>query len=168
MGTKRAITLQVPAIAASERQSGGGHLANFTEFQQRIARLGIGDAVLLRPLAYFGLAFWDWGVISGPELRERERRIHEVLFPSIAFDATDHCPPDNEAGRKRWRNAKCDVLAMWCHIHYGGDIFVTRDRDFLKHSARSRLEQMGANKIATPEDTLAIVKTESQLDERPV
>jgi len=46
---------------------------------------------------------------------------------------------------------------MWCHIHYGSDIFVTRDQDFLKHSIKSRLEALGAKKIATPEDALGLI-----------
>jgi hypothetical protein len=57
-----------------------------------------------------------------------------------------------------WRNHKCDVLAMWCHIHYGGDVFVTTDRNFMKASKQQRLEALGAREIQTPCGALSLVR----------
>jgi len=148
------VRLRVPAMAASERQRGGGQLANFGLFRDRVSRLGLQEAELLRPIAYSNLCYADWCVASGPALEELERAIHGILFPTIAFDAALHCPPSDSEGRSKWRNAKCDVQSMWCHIHYGGDIYVTRDANFLKCSKKPRLEALGARVIATPEDAL--------------
>jgi hypothetical protein len=105
-------------------------------------------------MAYTDLCYLDWCVISGPPLEAEEREIHEILFPSIGFRAADHCPPEDKTGRSKWRNAKCDVQSMWCHIHYPGDIYVTRDTNFHKQSKKSRLEASGAGLIATPEQAL--------------
>jgi hypothetical protein len=157
LGSKSGIVIQIPAIAASEKQRDGRQLRDFSIFRERVERLGLGNAELLRPLAYSGMSYIGWAIIIGSESRRLERRIHEVLFPRIAFEARKHCKRDDVRGRERWRNAKCDVLAMWCHIRYEGDVFVTRDQDFLKPSKRARLEALGACKIATPEQALAMV-----------
>jgi hypothetical protein len=39
---------------------------------------------------------------------------------------------------------------MWCHLYYGGDTFVTRDKNFLKPSKRAKLEGLGAGRIVPP------------------
>ncbi len=155
------VALQIPAIAASERQPGGGQLDNFGSFRERVSRAGLASAALLRPLAYIGLSYNGWALIVGPESEKEERRIHEILFPTIAFRAADHCPREDVDDRRKWRNAKCDVQAMWCHIHHGGDVFVTRDQNFLKQSRKSALETLGAGLIGTPEEAVNIVDLES-------
>ncbi len=155
------LALQIPAIAASERQPGGGQVDNFGYFRERISRAGLGCAALLRPLAYIGLAYIEWALLVGPELEQEERRIHEILFPRVAFHAADRRPRDDASGCRKWRNAKCDVQAMWCHIHHGGDVFVTRDKNFLKHSKKSPLEKLGAGVIATPEEALNMISSQN-------
>jgi len=151
------IAIQIPAIAASERQPGGGQLDDFGRFRERISRAGLESAVLLRPLGYVGLSYVGWALTIGPDLEQEERHIHNILFPKIAFRATDHCTREDADGRKRWRNAKCDVQAVWCHIHHGGDIFVTRDQNFLKQSKKSALEKLGAGIIANPEEAVNLI-----------
>jgi hypothetical protein len=166
LGGKGCVVIQIPAIAASEKQRDGRHLGDFSIFRERVERLGLGSAELLRPLAYSGMHYIGWAVICGQETRAFEQRIHEIIFPRIAFDAENHCRRDDARGRERWRNAKCDVLAMWCHIKYEGDIFVTRDkRHFLKQSKKSRLEALGARTIATPEQLLGLIKVTRDDDE---
>ena len=154
LGKEGGIVMQIPAIAASEKQRDGRHLGDFAVFRERVDHLGLDGVELLRPLAYIGMCYIGWAVIIGPESRAVERRIHEILFPQIAFEASKHCERDDVRSRERWRNAKCDVLAMWCHINYGGEVFVTRDRNFFKLSKRSQLEALGAGSIATPEQAL--------------
>jgi hypothetical protein len=154
LGEEGGIVIQIPAIAASEKQRDRKHLRDFAIFRERVDRLGLGGAELLRPLAYVGMCYIGWAVLIGPESRAAERRIHEILFPQIAFEASKHCERDDVRSRERWRNAKCDVLGMWCHIEYGGDVFVTRDQNFFKRSKRSQLEALGAGSIATPEQAL--------------
>src|SRR6185436_4127143 len=143
------VVLRVPAMAASERQRDGKQLKDFGQFRDRLTQLGLEAVELLRPMGYLDLCYIDWCVYSGPSLEALEREIHEILFPAIAYEADRHCPVDDAAGRARWRNAKCDVQSMWCHIHYPGDIYVTRDANFHKRSKKPRLESLGARIIAT-------------------
>ena len=78
------------------------------------------------------MAFLDWCVLSGKQMQELELKIHEVLFPNIEFEYREYCRKrglDYSSSNidRHWRNAKCDVLTLWCHIWYGGDILVTSD-----------------------------------------
>ena len=154
------ITVQVAAMAASEAQQGGDKLKTFSHFETWLAKLPIEKPFLLYPLCYIGLAFWDCCLYVWPEAVEQERSIHQMLFPTIKFEAREHSPAENARGRKKWRNAKCDVQILWCHIHYGGDVFVTRDRNFLKKTKKTLLEAIGAKLIFTPEDAISWIETE--------
>lgn len=58
----------------------------------------------------------------------------------------------NGAGWERWRNAKCDVLTVWCHIHYGCDVFVTADGNFHKKGKAGELAQLGCKVIVNPSE----------------
>jgi hypothetical protein len=49
-----------------------------------------------------------------------ESRVHAVLFPSLGMD--DH------SDERRWRNAKCDVQAVWTAMWNRVDVLVTGDR----------------------------------------
>ena len=57
--------------------------------------------------------------------------------------------------------AKCDVLAMWCHITFGGDIFITSDRNFFRKTKKPHLIALGARDILTPQG--AVAKLEATL-----
>ena len=47
-------------------------------------------------------------------------------------------------------NQLCDVHTLWCHIHYGCDVFVTMDRNFYKVTKRQALADLGAKRIIRP------------------
>src|SRR5262245_29881450 len=154
------IELRVPELAASEIQRGGGHMPDFAAFRKRLSECGLGAAKILRAMAYWDVTYIDWCVQIGPEMLAEERRIHEILFPRIEFDASAFYAArgsDRSDSRlaRRWRNAKCDVQAMWCHIHNDGQLFVTRDANFRKPSKKARLEALGAAAIVTPEEAVA-------------
>ena len=51
-----------------------------------------------------------------------------------------------------WRNAKCDVLALWSHINDKDDIFVTRDGNIHKQTKKPQLHALGAGDILRPKD----------------
>lgn len=156
------IDVAVTAVSASERQPGGQGLQHFGEFQERLAGLGLGGLNLLMPLQYWGVTFWGYAVWASREMVALEEKIHHVLFPTIEYHWTEYCAKHNldpEAGLdKKWRNAKCDVLSMWCHIHYKRDIFVTSDGNFHKPSKRQALIALGAGRIEFPESALLLVQ----------
>lgn len=113
----------------------GGHLENFNEFKERIARLGLADLELLEPMGYWDITFWDFSIWCDDSMELLERGIHEVLFPSVPFLWAHHCAdvgldPKTSHPNNWWRNAKCDVQAFWSHASRKRDVFVTSDQKF--------------------------------------
>jgi hypothetical protein len=49
------------------------------------------------------------------------------------------------------------VQALWCHIHYGGDVFVTSDDNFHSQQKRQPLAALGAAIILRPCDALNVI-----------
>ncbi len=155
---KNGINVGISAIGASERQRAGGYAKNFSEFQAKLAAVGFDGLELLPPLAYWDVCFFDYCVMAD-ENDTLERQIHDVLFPSIEFNWLDYANARGlpvDVMDKNWRNAKCDVLALWCHIKHGGGVFVTSDMNF--HTKREKLTALGAGTIAMPADALAMAE----------
>ncbi len=154
----------IAAITASEKQVGGGRLENFADFQQRLTSLHLDHLELLRPMFYWDVTFWDWSIFSDtdPELESLEREIHETLFPAVEFLWLDYCAANgidsnDLASGSKWRNYKCDVQALWSHIFYKRDVFVTSDNDFHAISKRSKLKALGVHRIETPQSAALLV-----------
>jgi len=163
MHKDRKINLRVVAISASERKPDGTYASNFNEFKERVAGLGLIDVEILKPIAYFGIAFFDYCVFGGGQLSELERKIQEILFPTIEVEYKEFCRKrglnlnEKEMWRK-WVNAKCDVLALWSHIWNGDGIFVTTDNNFHKKTKKPRLIALGAGEILTPTKAIDRIK----------
>lgn len=102
----------VVAISASERQSGGGVIKNFDEFRARLRDLGLGHLEILKPIMYWDMTFWDWCLWADDGMQALERKIHEILFPSVEFLWQDYrrsCGIDPNTGSDpsgRWRNCE--------------------------------------------------------------
>jgi hypothetical protein len=156
----------VVAISASERQPGGGYIQNFGEFRARLAELGLAHLDILRPIMYWGFTFWDYSLWSDAAVQALEKRIHEILFPNVEFLWEDYCraagldPASTPAGR--WRNCKCDVLAIWSHIHGNRDVFVTSDGNFHIAAKKAALVALGARHIETPSDAVLLLQARSR------
>jgi len=109
-------------------------------------------------------------VYSSEDSIDLERKIHEALFPRAEFKWRDHAeshgldPDEASEGQHKeyikWRNRKCDTLAMWCHIHYQCDCFVTRDGNFHKESKKPALVELGARRILHPAEALGLLTHE--------
>ncbi len=156
------ISLRVVAISASERIRGGTYATSFSKFKQKIVAAGLGHVEILPTLAYPGMAFPDWCYPTGEESTSLERKIHEILFPTIDFENRDYRTrvlndPTSGTGDPRWRNAKCDVLVLWSHIRFNGDIFVTSDRNFRKQSKKVQLIALGAGNILRPQEAVPTI-----------
>ena len=156
------IELCIPAVSASERQPGGVYFHNFKEFEQRLEALGLSSATLLSPIAYFGIAFFGHGLYGGAESSALDEAIHDILHPEIAFGYRDYCSAhglDPEATlNRRWRNAKCDVLIAWTHIHYRCNLLVTNDDNFHKLTKVARLTALGAGPVVRTADAMQHVE----------
>ena len=146
------VIVQIAAIAAAERQRLGISFERFDDFRARIAALGLGEVVFLRPPMYAGLCFADYCIVHGDEFLSQERAIHDVLFSSTFFEIDSSEHPLGSKQWLRWLNAKCDVLTMWCHLHYGGGVFVSSDENFHAGGKRLRLLSMGAGSIVRPNE----------------
>lgn len=150
------------ACSASERQRPGHYLENFDEFQQRLVNLQLDHLEILRPPATLDVAYLNQMVLIGDDDLLLLERIHEVLFLTHPFDfgaALNAAPPgsDPEAIGRKWRNRRLDVEALWCHIHYEGDAFVTTDDNFFKETKAPQLAALGAPMILTPSQAEAHV-----------
>src|SRR5712692_2184173 len=84
------ISLRVVAISASERKLDGTYSASFNEFKQKVGSAGLGHVEILPTLAYPGMAFPDYCYPTGGESTAFERKIHEILFPTIDIDNRDY------------------------------------------------------------------------------
>lgn len=164
MHDNRQVVVRVVGIGASERLKGGIYATNFNEFKTRIAAIGLAHLEILQTISYWDITFWDWGLYSDDQMVQLERKIHEILFPNREFDYTKFCQQqglnsNSQEINRKWRNAKCDVLAMWSHIYYGGDIFVTDDIPaFLQQTKKTQLIALGAGDILPPVDAIAKLK----------
>ena len=153
--------LCVSAIAASERdRDPATGDPSFERFTAKLAAAGLADAEELAPPCYWDIAFWDHFIWA--ELGDTlEPLISTILFPS---GMKPHSRVPNETAEQRrvregGMNQLCDVLTLWCHIHYGGDVLVTRDRVFHQVTKKPRLIALGARQILEPGDALRFVRS---------
>ena len=150
----------VVAVSASERQGNKSYIQDFSSFQDWLAELDLRHLEILRPIIYLGISFFDWSIFPNDEMTNLEKNIQNVLFPTLEFSWEDYCRAhgwnSNTVIDHRWRNRKCDVQSLWCHIHYLRDVFVTTDHNFLKTKKRS-LVVLGAGQISTPKEAAALL-----------
>lgn len=147
------VQLQLIATSASERQSRGPYLDNFSKFCTRLDALGIGHLPLLIPVLILDVSYVDWSMLADDKDLPVFEDIHSTLFPKQPYhlqDALAKAGPnaDRVAIEHKWRNRQLDVHALWCHFHYKGDIFVTSDRNF--HRKQESLQKFGATLILDP------------------
>jgi hypothetical protein len=150
------------AVSASERQQGDKYLENFSDFQERLTALSLNHLTVLPSIGYWNIGFYGLGIWPDEQMVERERSIHESLFPSIPFAWPDFAAqigiaPDTIkiAEAKRWRNAFCDRQMFWSHDHNKRDIFVTSDVNFRKKLTQS--DNFKNARILTPDEARCFV-----------
>lgn len=157
------ITLYIPAIAASENQQGAVLRTNFAQFEEFLGEIGCEKCELLNPMFYLSISYLHHAILTDKQMESLERKIHDILFPNIPFLYAEYCKrfgldPNNGIIDRRWRRIKCDVQAMWCHIHYGNDIFVSQDKNFHKATKKEKLIALGAREILSSSECLSQLK----------
>jgi len=157
------IALYIPAIAASENQQGDVSRTNFAQFQEFLAEIGCERCELLKPMLYWDICYWDYAILTDEQMVSVEQKIHNILFPNIHFIYSKYCKssaldPDDAVNARKWIRAKCDVQAIWCHIHNNNDIFVTQDNNFHKKTKKQKLLALGAQEILRPSECLSKLK----------
>jgi hypothetical protein len=106
--------------------------------------------------------FWDHCLWADGAMINFERQIHQILFPSVEFLWKDYCrtnglDPLTVLLTSRWLNYKCDVQAIWSHIHYKRDVFVTNDQNFHRTGKKRALIALGAGQVELPQDAQSLV-----------
>jgi hypothetical protein len=162
MHCEREISLRIVATSASELKPDHTYPSHFDEFKQRIASVGLGGVEILPTLFYIGLSFVGYCVVGGRWLGELEKEIQAILFTENEREYGDFCRKygydrEDKVAWRKWANRKCDVLTLWSHIWYNGDIFVTNDDDFHKPTKKPRLIELGAGKILRPTETVEML-----------
>lgn len=152
----------IVAISASERQRDGKMLDNFSQFRERVASLNLSHLPLILPICYWDVMFWDACVEPEPRMAELEPQIQRILFPTIPTAWSDYCQMyglDSEATPldKKWKNAKCDVQAFWCHASQRRNIFVTTDKNFHRATKKPKLLAIAAGCIEYPDAAALLV-----------
>ena len=143
------ISVQLVAVGASEKLPDKSQPSDYALFEELLIRLGLAHLPVLFPLRKWGLTYWGhdrWGDNGGP--------MEQLLNDPIAIMAP--------ASRQLTEKNECDVLSIWTHIYEHGDVFVTRDKHFLRSHRKQPLERLGAGSILTPEDALTRAKGSSQ------
>ena len=148
-----AVELSIPASAASERRgSDKPRITNFGQFERWVAQLGFRNVEFLAPILYLDFSFLDYAVLAGGPGSVLDQKIHDAVAPNLPYQG----PAPHQAGR--WRNAKCDVQAVWCHVRYRTDALCTRDAKLISRS--KRLAQLGAH-LCTPADLVSSLDEQS-------
>lgn len=155
-------SVAIDAISASERQQNGKMLDNFSEFTERLGLLDLADLPLLLPMCYWDVMYWDACVEPTLEQAELEVRIQSILFPTIPCAWSEYCQryrqdPENSLLDKKWKNAKCDVQAFWCHAVNGQSVFVTADKNFHRATKKSKLLALAPGSIVFPHEAVRLV-----------
>ncbi len=177
------IRLQVCAISASERPRKKTTFAvdpnrtrNFNLFEQRLHEVGLRQAELILPLCYLDVAFFDKCLLGGSATILLDREVHQILWPTLPFEYSvfeavvnaNKLLNDEQKKAKLgdWLNHKCDTLAFWTHIFYGGGLFVSDDSVFNKSKKPSLLKIAGGD-IVRPRDAVQRLSTGSRLTAVP-
>jgi hypothetical protein len=158
---KHSADVAVVAMSASEKPQGGRSIRNFSEFQDRLENLGWTHLNIILPMKYWDITFWDHDLwVNEDAMTDLERQIHAILFPTMKFLWKDYCR-DKDIDSMQipfgtpWSNRKCDVQAIWSHIHDSRGVFVTRDRNF--HRKKTALIALGAGRIECPPRALQLL-----------
>ena len=146
---REAVDLAVVAVSASENQPDGTASPNFSVFEEKLKKVGLGDVNHLLPIMFWDFGYWDHALWSSQELLELRLQIQTVLFPNIA-----DTPPTTSKENYVWRNQMCDTLVVWACIHHGWDCVVTRDKNFHDHEAE--LARLGLLKVIKPKDAVLL------------
>jgi hypothetical protein len=152
----------VVAMSASEKQRGGRYIQNFIDVRDRLVSLGLAHLRIIEPMGYFDITFWDYCLRTDDLMIALERQIHEILFPNFEFSWHDYCrtngiDPVPTFPSDTWRNRKCDVQAMWSHIHAKRDVFVTSDNNFHRAEKKAALIALGAKQIEYPDSAAGLL-----------
>jgi hypothetical protein len=142
----RGLSIGILGISASEKRLKSSAPLGPAELKERLVRHGLDSAEILKPLGFCGLTFWDFCVFGSEEAKNLHERIADILFGNSPYRYNR--PDEDGRYQIKHRNQICDCQAIWAHISYSRDVFVTNDGNF--YSKSYLLEKIGVNKIVKP------------------
>ena len=163
MHRNKELCLRVVAVSASElKQDKKTHPSHFDEFKKRLASASLGGVKILPTLWYTGVSFVGYCLAGGGWLSKLEEEIHGILFGEGETEYSEFCWKygyDEKAKEEwvEWVQRKCDVLILWSHIWYNGDIFVTRDDNFFKQMKKPKRIELGVGRILRPAEAVKML-----------
>ncbi len=158
------VHLCVVAIGASERSRAG--VRSLTEFESRLARIGLQNAEILMTPWHLDLSLLGFStMLVSEEGAALVETLYRALFPTdgdgsyAGFCAShDHVPDDD--WHEKWLNRRCDALTLWAHLNNAGDIFITIDSNFHKKTRKPALIALGAKAIMRPAEAVCYLESE--------
>jgi hypothetical protein len=122
----------------------------------------LGGVKILPTLWYTGVSFVGYCLTGGGWLNKLEEEIQGILFGEGETEYSEFCRKygyDEKAKEEwvEWVRRKCDVLTLWSHIWYDGDIFVTRDDNFCKQMKKSKRIELGVGRILRPTEAVKML-----------
>ena len=137
-------------VGASEMQQFGVRPDNYAAFEALLKRIGLAGLPRLDPIGMWNVTFYERSLFTGDADQKLFEAIQAVLFPSNV-PHTDKGEV-KKGGDRKVLNRLCDVLAMWCHINYKNEVFVTTDKNFLKKTKLPKLLTLGAGRVCLPHE----------------
>lgn len=138
-------------IGASEMREKGVLPDHYEKFEELLESAQIAKLTRLNPMMIYDVTFFDHCVFSDDQMINLSTDIEDILFPNKLLIDLAAEGIDSKNGKK-WLNRLCDVHTMWCHIHYGNDVFLTADGNFKKQTKLPKLINIGAGKICHPNE----------------
>jgi hypothetical protein len=156
-------TADVAVVATSPSELGTRGISFFDNFSNRLANVGLAHLQVLLPTFYMDFTFWNRGHRSDAAMEALEHTIHAVLFPNSEYRWIDYCQargidPSASQVDSKWHGRKCEVQAMWCHIHHRRDVFVTSGPRFHQFASKAALIGLGAGAIERPAEAVNLIK----------
>ena len=112
-------------IGASEMRERGVLPDHYDKFEELLQLAKIDNLPRLNPMIIFDVTFFDHCVFADDQMIKLSTDIEDILFPNkLDIDIASE-GIDSQNGRK-WLNRSCDVHTMWCHIHYGNNVFLNK------------------------------------------
>jgi len=156
------------AASASENNRSRRFPGSAKLFKLRVENLGWDDLPIVPMPAIFGLSYFDFSFFVGDadEFEKSILALWTAMFPKISRDPAMHLKNGQilidesiqSVELYKWRNAWCDVMSAYSHIHAKRDVFVTANtRDF--QSKRDLLNQLGMKHICSPDLARQLVES---------
>jgi hypothetical protein len=146
-----ALDCRVVNIADAAMRGRGVRPEAYGRFEELLAAAGVAGLTRLDPMFVVDVTFWGRCVIVDEDDVELAGSIGTALFGEGPRFEVPEEGIDSPVGR-RWLQKHCDVQALWCHLHYGSEAFLTPDEFFRREERRPGLAALGAGRICLPFD----------------